>query len=136
VNALQRLLGDLYASARRRISSATPAIEVLAALISDLPCAAVVADSSGRFVAVNDRAVALTGYSRVEMLRSSVWQITPATDEHDAERLWRAFLVAGTQTGRYSVLTKDRRSIEADYAARAHVLPGLYLSLLEAARGR
>src|SRR5215471_15328852 len=72
--------------------------------IDALPVAAIVADDHGRFVAVNEAAAILTGYTVEELRRLSVWQITPGVNEHEAESLWRAFVSRREQYGDYQVL--------------------------------
>jgi PAS domain S-box-containing protein len=117
-----------------RIDPTLPAETVLGDLIRAVPCAALVANDAGAFVLVNEAAVPLTGYSRPELLRLSVWQITPGVNEREAETLWRAFLQQREQIGTYSVLRKDRTVVVADYAARAGVLPGFNVALLRPGR--
>jgi len=107
-------------------------MQTLRRLIDTLPVAAFVADTHGRYVAVNNAAAALTGYSASELTRLSVWQLTPNANEREAEVLWRAFLSRGEQHGEYQLLTKDKRVIVAEYAACTDVMPGLHLSLLRA----
>jgi PAS domain S-box-containing protein len=108
------------------------AATVLDALCNRAPCAAFVANNVGAFVAANQAACELTGYTRSELLHQSVWDITPTTDEREAETLWRAFLQQGEQSGTYRVARKDKSIVAADYLARANVLPGLHVSLLRA----
>lgn len=42
----------------------------------DMPVALLIANNSGRYVDANDLATRLTGYSRAELLRISVWDLT------------------------------------------------------------
>jgi PAS domain S-box-containing protein len=104
----------------------------VAAAIDALPVAAFVADDEGHYVAVNEAATVLTGYKAADLRRMSVWELTPEVLESEAPILWKAFLATGEQRGDYRIVTKDGRSLAADYAARANVLPGLHLSLLRA----
>jgi HTH-type transcriptional regulator, bacterioopsin transcriptional activator and related proteins len=105
---------------------------MLRSVIDTLPDAALVADSHGRYVAANHAAAPLTGYTLSELVCLSVWQLTPNAKEHEAETLWRAFLLRHEQQGEYPILTKTNRVIVAEYAATTNVLPGLHLSLLRA----
>ena len=59
----------------------------LRAMIDELPFAALVANDAGLFVMVNRAANTLTGYSPSELLKLSVWQITPDVHEREAETL-------------------------------------------------
>jgi PAS domain S-box-containing protein len=109
-------------------------MSTLARILAPLAEAALVADDAGRFVFVNEAAALLTGYSVAELLRLSVWDITPADSEYEAELLWRVFLQQGQQSGVYEVRRKEGSRVPAEYAALAHVLPGLHVSMLCARR--
>jgi PAS domain S-box-containing protein len=110
---------------------------ILRHLIDHLAVAALVADTDGRYVLANRAASELTGYSNRELCDSSVWDLTPTAMEHSAEILWRAFLQQREQIGDYMLVTKDGRAVRTVYAALAHALPGLHVSLLKpAAPGR
>jgi PAS domain S-box-containing protein len=127
-SSLRELLRELTVAVHRR----EPRLQALRDVIDTLYVAALVADTSGRYVAVNHAAATLTGYTASELTRLSVWQLTPNTNQHDARILWRAFLSRGEQYGEYQLLTSNKRVIVAEYAARTDVLPGLHLSLLRA----
>jgi PAS domain S-box-containing protein len=115
-----------------RATDAMPAEQLLAQLIDRFPfTAALVANAEGRYVAANRAASELTGYGQQELLSLSVWDLTPPAGERDVDVLWRAFLQQREQSGVYTLVTRDGRTVEAPYAARAHVLPGLHLSLLK-----
>lgn len=103
----------------------------LTRLIDALPVAALVADDHGHYLIANRAACELTGYRNAELRRLSVWDMTPGANQHDAEVLWRAFLQQRKQSGDYQLVTKAGHVLKADYAARADVLPGFHLSLLE-----
>lgn len=129
---LLSILERLTTNARARFARDDDAIAILRAIIRRVPVAALVANNSGEFVAMNAAATTLTGYSAAELRRLSMWQITPTVNARDAETLWRAFLATQQQTGDYRVLRHDGTVVQAMYAARAHVLPGLHVSLLQA----
>lgn len=130
--ALRARLEELVAEARRIAQQPeAPAGEVvLRQLVAPLPFCALAANDAGRYVAANRAASKLTGYSDPELRRLSVWDLTPPDHKRDFELLWRAFLRLKEQTGDYLLVTKDGRTVSTAYAARAHVLPGLHLSLL------
>jgi PAS domain S-box-containing protein len=128
-SSLRELLRDVTETARR-LTPDEANLQVLRSLINRLAVAALVVDTHGRFVAVNDAAAALTGYTASELTRLSVWQLTPSANEREADVLWRAFLSRGKQRGAYPLLTKDNRVVVAEYAAATDVLPGLHVSLL------
>jgi PAS domain S-box-containing protein len=115
-----------------RTTDATSGEQLLAQLIERFPfTAALVANTEGRYVAANRAASELTGYGQQELLTLSVWDLTPPAGERDVDVLWRAFLQQREQSGVYTLVTRDGRTVEAPYAARAHVLPGLHLALLK-----
>ena len=115
-----------------RTTDATPGEQLLAQLIERFPfTAALVANTEGRYVAANRAASELTGYGQQELLTLSVWDLTPPAGERDVDVLWRAFLQQREQSGVFTLVTRDGRTVEAPYAARAHVLPGFHLSLLK-----
>ena len=99
-------------------------------LIDASPLAVLVANDTGSFVMTNHAASELTGYSPSELLKLSVWQLTPDVHEREAETLWRAFRQQAEQSGTYRLLRKDRRTIVASYAAKTNVLRGLHVSVL------
>ena len=129
-------LNALSAAADRLGRQGTRAPAILQQLLDDLPFAALVADNAGQYVFTNRAAASLTGYSPAELRRLSVWQLTPSVHEHEAEVLWRAFIEQGTQTGSYAVLRKGGQVITTAYAAKANLLPGWHLSLLQVSTSR
>src|ERR1051325_10801139 len=82
-------------------STMQSAIVVLKRLITPVSIGALIADDSGRFVTVNAAAAELTGYTILDLMKLSVWQITPDSNEHEAETLWRAFRQRREQHGEY-----------------------------------
>jgi PAS domain S-box-containing protein len=101
--------------------------------LADVPVAMLVANNQGRYVDANAAAVFLTGYQRRELLRCSVWDLTPASRLGTGEALWRAFLSRGRMAGRYQLRRKSGRIVHARYVAIANVLPGLHVSALATA---
>src|SRR5690242_20263346 len=69
--------------------------------VAGVNCAILIANNWGRYVHLNDRAVALTGYSEAELRRSSVWDLTPGVDLVTARQMWREFLKDGRMQGPY-----------------------------------
>jgi PAS domain S-box-containing protein len=103
---------------------------ILDELVRDLPVGALIADDRGRYVGANPAACALTRYTKPELLQLSVWQLTPDTDQREFDVLWRAFLAHGDeQAGEYRFVANGGAIFRATYRARAHVLPGLHVSL-------
>jgi PAS domain S-box-containing protein len=102
----------------------------LKTLIEALPLAVFVADDHGHYVLANAAASRMTGFSTRELCRLWVWDLTPGANERDFEVLWRAFLQQKEQRGIYQVVVKSGTVVKAVYAARAHVLPHLHVSVL------
>ena len=86
-------------------------------------------DDAGHFVDANPSMCQLLGYSREELLKLSVWDITTAPDRERIPDLMASFLSAGTQSGEYTLLCKDGTTRVADYRAVANMLPGLHLAV-------
>jgi PAS domain S-box-containing protein len=130
--ALRAHLNELVEEARRlsQAPDAPSREEILYRLIDPLPLAAFVANNEGQYVVTNRVASRLTQYSPEELQGMSVWDLTRPQTAHDADVLWRAFLQQREQTGEYELLRRDGTVASMLYAARAHVLPGLHLSLL------
>lgn len=104
--------------------------EALITRLRDLPVALLVADNRGRYVDVNSAAVFFTGYTRAELLRRSVWDLTPVSQQGRGQALWRAFLGREQMSGTYLLRKKNGRVVKARYFAASNVLPGLHLSAL------
>lgn len=104
--------------------------ETLIARLANVPVAMLVADNRGRYVDVNTAAVLLTGYSRAELLRRSVWDLTPVSQQARGLALWRAFLARDQMSGSYSLRRKSGRVVKTRYFAATNVLPGLHVSAL------
>jgi PAS domain S-box-containing protein len=61
--------------------------------------AVLLADDNGRYILTNALASEMTGYSAEELRRLSVWQLTPGTNEHEAETLRAGFDSNGHRAG-------------------------------------
>lgn len=107
--------------------------EALLTRLGDVPVAMLVADNRGRYVDVNAAAVLLTGYSREELLRLSVWDLTPMSLQGRGRALWTAFLAREQMSGHYALRRKSGRVVKARYFAITNVLPGLHVSALATA---
>ncbi len=94
------------------------------------PEATLVADDQGRYVAANEAAGRLLGYTREELLQLSVWDLTPDPHEVEGLILWKEFIEVGVQAGVYWLARKDGSLVEVAYQARANVAPGRHVSRL------
>ena len=104
--------------------------ETILARLADAPVAILIANDRARYVEVNAAAITLTGYTRSELLRMSVWNLTPEQNRTGGMILWEAFLRQGEQSGTYHLRRKDGTLVATTYFATAHVLPSLHLSAL------
>jgi PAS domain S-box-containing protein len=98
--------------------------------LAHVPVAMLVADNRGRYVDANAAAAVLTGYGHAELLRRSVWDLTPDAHRGRGQAMWRAFLARGRMAGWYPLRGKSGRIVKARYVAIANVLPGLHVSAL------
>ena len=98
--------------------------------LAHVPVAMLVADDRGRYVDANEAAAFLTGYTRAELLRCSLWDLTPDAHRGRGQALWRAFLARERMAGWHPLRKKSGRIVKARYAAVANVLPGLHVSAL------
>lgn len=133
VAALDQVMKTLTEEARATLSSATPQVEAVKRLeevVRVHPYAVLFADNTGRYIGANPAASELTGYSRRELLSSSVFDITPPVDEKDITLLWRAFLRTGRQAGEIVIHRRDGAQISGRYMAVTNVIPGVHVSVL------
>jgi PAS domain S-box-containing protein len=92
--------------------------------------AILLADDEGRYIDANPTACTLTGYDRDELLRSTVWDLTPGLQRERGQQLWRTFLTSGSQQGEYTLCHRDGSLVEVEYRAVANIVPGSHLSVL------
>ena len=133
LSALDQVLQTLTQEARASLSSATPqqeAVKRLEEAVRVHPYAVLLADNTGRYVGANAAATELTGFSRRELLASSVFDITPPVDEKDVALLWRAFLRTGRQEGEIVIKRRDGSQVSGHYLATTNVIPGVHVSVL------
>lgn len=104
--------------------------EAILVRLAAAPVAILIANNRARYVDANVAATVLTGYTRAELLRMSVWDLTPEPHKSTGMTAWEAFLRTGEQSGAYPLRCKDGTVVRAAYFATAHVLPNLHLSAL------
>ena len=95
---------------------------LLGEAIENGPVAVLVADEHGRYVAVNQAACRLFGYSREELLTMSATDIA-RYDEAPAE--WAEMEMNGTLTGVSTVTRKDGSTFPFAYVAGATIVAGM-----------
>ena len=104
--------------------------ETILSRLADVPVAILIANDRARYVEVNPAATTLTGYTRSELLRMSVWNLTPEANRTQGMIAWERFLRDRKQSGSYQLRRRDGTPVRTTYVAVAHVLPGLHLSAL------
>jgi PAS domain S-box-containing protein len=133
VAALDQVMKTLTQEARASLSRATPrpeAVKRLEEVVRVHPYAVLFSDNTGRYIGANAAALELTGFSRRELLDSSVFDITPPVDEKDVTLLWRAFLRTGRQGGEIVIRRRDGSQISARYTAATNLIPGVHVSVM------
>jgi PAS domain S-box-containing protein len=105
---------------------------LLGEAIENGPVAVLVADEHGRYVAVNQAACRLLGYSREELLRM---RLTDVARYDQAPVEWAEMELNGTHTGISTVTCKDGSTVPFAYVAGATVVAGMpvFISLGTAA---
>ena len=98
--------------------------------IEQLPVAALVADNSQHYVAANEAARELTGYSQSELGDLTVMDLTPLPQSESGSQLWEEFIGKGGQRGEYELVPKRGKPRHVRYWAFASVAPGFHVSLL------
>src|SRR5262249_50649271 len=89
-----------------------------------------IADDQGRYLAANDRACALTGYSRAELLQKSIAGLTAPNEMARYERLWDAFMGSTKQYGVYNLVRKDGTLVKGRYVSFTNRAPGTHISFI------
>ena len=92
--------------------------------------AALAADNTGRYVAANAKVSEMTGYSRAELFRLRVRDLTPPIQKDEMANRWNNFIQNGSQAGEYVLQRKDGDTVRVRYTAYASIAPGVHLSLL------
>jgi PAS domain S-box-containing protein len=95
---------------------------LLGEAIENGPAAVFVADEHGRYVAVNQAACSLLGYTRAELLGLGVSDVARYTG---ASAEWNEMRHAGTRVGTSSLTCKDETVVEFSYVAGATVVAGM-----------
>jgi PAS domain S-box-containing protein len=95
---------------------------LLGEAIENAPVPVLVADEHGCYVAVNQAACALLGYSREELLAMRATDVVCADD---APAEWAELELHGTQSGLAQMRRKDGSSVEFAYVAGATLVAGM-----------
>lgn len=123
----------LAAAARRAVRGRRAQHEALNDYIATLRIAVLVADDAGCYIAVNEEACRLTGYSRDELVALSVAELTAPEDAAAGERLWNSFVRSDYQRGSFTIRHKNGTPLRVVYHAYADIADGMHVSFLTAA---
>ena len=93
------------------------------------PNGMLVADDFARYLDANERGLELLGCDLPELVRRSVWDVTPNHLLLDGIAMWREFLTRGEDAGSYEVIDARGRTRAIRYLATANVEPGRHLSV-------
>ena len=104
--------------------------EIVLAQVASVSAAVLIANDHARYIDANAAASSLTGYTRAELLRMNLWDLTPQRSAQIGQKLWRAFLGRGRMRGSYQLCCKDGSIVTARYVAVANVLPGIHVSAM------
>jgi len=97
-------------------------IGLLGEAVDSAPVAVLVADETGRYVAVNRHACELFGYPRDEFLRLRVSDIVV---DPDVEAHYQRFVAARFETGASEARRKDGTTFSFEYRAGETTIVGL-----------
>jgi PAS domain S-box-containing protein len=128
---LKRRLLDLQELARYYTQDADGQA-ALRRLIDGLHVAIFALDEDGRCIAASDGATALTGYSRGQLLRSTVFQPEFAEGQMSDVR-WRGFLTNRQYTGTTTITNRAGELVTVHAAAVAEIMPGFHIAAFAAA---
>ena len=130
VRRLRQALGRIQSDTARPEETLRKRAEAVLGAVREIPAAVLIANNRGHFIDANAAATDLTWYSRRELLRLSVWDLTPRPRHDLGQRLWQEFLSRGRMSGEYQLRRKDGQVMKARYVAAANVLPGVHVSAL------
>jgi CheY-like chemotaxis protein len=125
----QRRAAQLRAAPGETTSDASALLARAAARCSGSICL-MIADDQARYIAAGGATRELTGYEPAELLRLTVWDLTPAPQISANHSLWDQFISMGKQEGPYTLRRRDGESVETRYCALANIAPGWHLSVL------
>ena len=86
-------------------------------------------DDEGRYVDGNPAICELLGCSHDDLVKMSVWDVTPLPERERIPELLDAFRSAGTLSGEYTLLCKGGATRDVEYRSVANIQPGLHLGV-------
>jgi len=95
---------------------------LLGEAVENGPAAVFVADDDGRYVAVNQAACILLGYSREELV---AMRLSDVARYNAASHEWSEMRANGTRVGTSTLTRKDGTTVQFTYVAGATVVAGM-----------
>lgn len=89
-----------------------------------------VVDDRGRYLDVNPAAVEALGFSREEILQTTIAELFFPGADGDFDAAWQDFLARGRMRGEIAYRHPDGTQKTFDFCATANVVPGQHLSVL------
>jgi len=120
----------LAAAARRAVRGRRAQRDALISYITTLRVATLVADDAGCYIAANEAACRLTGYTSDELLKLSVAELTAPEDVVPGDRLWNSFVRSDYQRGTFTIRHKDGTPLRVVYHAYTDIVDGMHVSFL------
>jgi PAS domain S-box-containing protein len=105
----------------------------LASALQQFKVCMLAVESSGRCVAANHSASAVTGLSRDQIVGTCVWDIVLPGTGRDLRTNWSTVVVVGALNGPCALRRCDGDSVAAEMYAAAAVLPELHVAAIQAA---
>jgi len=115
---------------RGALEDASGQLDRVAPQLERIPACVLIVNNIGRYIAVNDLACALAGYSRTELLRKTISDLTAPNEIVRYERLWDSFIGSTKQHGVYNILRKDGTLVKVEYVAYTDLAPGIHISVI------
>ena len=106
--------------------------ERLRHLINHLQVAILAVDTQGHCIAASQGATLLTGYSRPQLLTTSVLQEGVA-GAHLSDERWRDFLAHRQYSGTITITNRSGEDVTVHAAAVAEIMPGFHVAAFAAA---
>jgi len=87
-------------------------------------------DGAGHYIDANPAASALLGYSREELARMKVGDLTPPERAAEIREIWRRISAGEDVAGDFVARKKDGNARTIEFRMKANVLPGLHYSVI------
>jgi PAS domain S-box-containing protein len=100
-------------------------------LIDRLQIAILAVDEQGHCIAASKGATMLTGYSRLQLLTGSVFEVDFAGSDASDERWW-GFLGNGQYAGTTTITNRAGENVTVHAAAVAEIMPGIHVAAFAA----